>query len=53
MATYSGKLVEWDKALNCGLNLQPTAYSWDTLPKSLPDANGQYKIAVPGVTKYY
>lgn len=53
MATYSGKLVEWDKALNCGLNLQPTAYSWDTLPLSLPDANGQYKIAVPGVTKFY
>ncbi len=53
MATYSGKLVEWDKALNCGLNLQPTAYSWDTLPKSLPDANGQYKIAVPGITKFY
>ena len=53
MATYSGKLVEWDKALNCGLNLQPTAYTWNTLPQSLPDANGQYKIAVPGITKYY
>jgi predicted dehydrogenase len=53
MATYSGKLVEWDKALNCGLNLQPTAYTWNTLPQSLPDANGQYKVAVPGVTKFY
>lgn len=53
MATYSGKMVEWDKALNCGLNLQPSAYTWDTLPQSLPDANGQYKIAVPGVTKFY
>ena len=53
MATYSGKLVEWDKALNCGLNLQPTAYTWNTLPQSLPDANGQYKIAIPGVTKFY
>jgi len=53
MATYSGKLVEWDKAMNCGLNLQPSAYTWDTLPQSLPDTNGQYKIAVPGVTKYY
>ena len=53
MATYSGKLVEWDKALNCGLNLQPSAYNWNTLPQSLPDANGQYKIAVPGVTKFY
>lgn len=53
MATYSGKLVEWDKALNCGLNIQPSAYTWNTLPQSLPDANGQYKIAVPGATKYY
>jgi len=53
MATYSGQVVEWDKALNCGLNLQPTAYTWDTLPKSLPDADGKYKIAVPGVTRFY
>ncbi len=53
MATYSGQMVEWDKALNCGMNLQPSAYTWDTLPQSLPDANGQYKIAVPGQTKYY
>ncbi|MEY2586790.1 MAG: hypothetical protein RLY11_639 [Bacteroidota bacterium] len=53
MATYSGQVVEWDKALNCGLNLQPSAYTWDTLPKSLPDENGRYNVAVPGVTKFY
>lgn len=53
MATYSGQMIEWDKALNCGMNLQPSAYTWDTLPQSLPDANGRYKIAVPGQTKYY
>jgi len=53
MATYSGQVVEWDKALNCGLNLQPTAYTWDALPKSLPDANGNYKVAIPGMTKFY
>ena len=53
MATYSGQVVEWDKALNCGMNLQPSAYTWDTLPKSLPDADGKYKIAVPGVTRFY
>jgi predicted dehydrogenase len=52
-ATYSGQVIEWDKALNCGLNLQPSAYTWDTLPKSLPDENGKYKVAVPGVTKFY
>jgi predicted dehydrogenase len=53
MATYSGQVVEWDKALNCGLNLQPTTYAWDALPKTLPDANGNYKVAVPGMTKFY
>ena len=52
-ATYSGQVIEWDKALNCGQNLQPSAYTWDTLPKSLPDENGKYKVAVPGVTKFY
>jgi predicted dehydrogenase len=53
MATYSGQVVEWDKALNSGMNLQPSAYTWDTLPKSLPDKDGFYKVAVPGVTKFY
>jgi predicted dehydrogenase len=53
MATYSGQVVEWDKAMNCGLNLQPSAYTWDTLPQSLPNADGFYKVAVPGVTKFY
>ena len=53
MATYSGQVVEWDKALNCGLNLQPEKYAWDAMPKTLPDENGKYKIAVPGVTKFY
>ena len=53
MATYSGQVVEWDKAMNCGLNLQPSAYTWDTLPQSLPDADGFSKVAVPGVTTFY
>jgi predicted dehydrogenase len=52
MATYTGNVVEWDAALNSGLNLQPDSYDWKTLPKVLPDANGFYPIAVPGVTKF-
>ena len=52
MATYSGQVVEWDKALNSGLNLQPDKYDWSAMPKVLPDANGFYPVAVPGVTKY-
>ena len=53
MATYSGKLVEWDKALNSGLSLAPKQYAWDAPPPVLPDANGMYAVAVPGVTKFY
>lgn len=52
MATYSGQVVDWDKAINCGLNLQPKAYDWNAMPQPIPDADGHYPIAIPGVTKY-
>lgn len=53
MATYSGVSIEFDKALNSGLSLQPSRYAWDAEMPSRPDANGLYPIAVPGVTKYF
>ena len=52
MATYSGQVIDWDKAINSNLNLQPEKYAWDASPRSVPDANGYYAIAVPGVLKY-
>ena len=52
MATYSGQIVEWDKAINSGLDLHPKAYTWDTVPPVTPDAEGYYAVAKPGVTKY-
>jgi predicted dehydrogenase len=52
MATYSGQVIEWDKALNSGINLQPKAYAWDAQPAVLPNGDGFYPIAVPGVTKF-
>lgn len=52
MATYSGKVVEWDKALNSSIDLSPKQYAWDALPQSLPDPKtGLYAIAIPGVTE--
>jgi len=51
MATYSGQVVEWDKAINSGINLQPARYDWDALPPVLPNDDGYYPIATPGVTK--
>lgn len=51
MATYSGQLIEWDEALNSQVDLMPEKLAWDALPKSLPDANGLYKLPVPGQTE--
>ena len=53
MATYSGELIEWNQALNSGINLLPDNFDWNTMPKVLPDANGYYPVAIPGVTKYF
>ncbi len=52
LATYSGQLVEWDKAINSGLDLHPKVYAWDATPPVVPDANGYYAVAIPGVSKY-
>jgi len=50
MATYSGKVIEWDAALKSDINLFPDKLDWDANPKVTPDADGLYKIAVPGQT---
>jgi predicted dehydrogenase len=52
MATYSGQVVEWDKAINSGLNLQPKVYDWNAAPPVLPNDDGMYPVATPGVTRY-
>ena len=52
MATYSGQIVHWDKAINSGLDLHPKAYDWAAATPVVPNADGYYPVAVPGVTKY-
>ena len=52
LATYSGQIMDWDKAINSGLDLHPKIYEWNALPPVLPNADGFYPIAIPGVTKY-
>jgi myo-inositol 2-dehydrogenase/D-chiro-inositol 1-dehydrogenase len=51
MATYSGKVLEWDAALNSNIDYFPTELSWDATPKSLPNADGWYNHPVPGKTQ--
>ncbi|WP_149244802.1 Gfo/Idh/MocA family protein [Dyadobacter sp. 32] len=50
MATYSGKMIKWDEALNSNINLFPDKLAWDASPKILPGPDGLYPVAVPGKT---
>ncbi len=50
MATYSGKVIDWDEALNSKIDLMPKVFAWDANPPTLPDKDGRYPIAVPGKT---
>ncbi len=52
MATYSGQMVDWDKAINSGIDIHPKIYDWNALPPIVPNADGYYPIAIPGVTKF-
>lgn len=48
MATYSGKVVEWDAALNSTVETMPKNLAWDATPLVLPGEDGMYPRAVPG-----
>jgi predicted dehydrogenase len=52
MATYTGKVITWEHAMNSKEDLSPSSYTWDGQPPILPDENGKYPIAIPGVTKF-
>ncbi|MCH7687777.1 MAG: Gfo/Idh/MocA family oxidoreductase, partial [Planctomycetes bacterium] len=52
LATYSGKKVEWEKAINSEVSLMPEVFDFEAEPPVIPDPEtGLYPVAVPGVTK--
>jgi myo-inositol 2-dehydrogenase / D-chiro-inositol 1-dehydrogenase len=53
MATYSGKLIEWDDSINSKVQIMPETVTWDMAPPVVPDADGNYPIATPGRTQPY
>ena len=48
MATYSGKLIEWESAMNADEKLVPDNLSWGSTAPVLPDNQGKYKVPIPG-----
>ena len=53
MAAESGKLVTWDEAFASDLELAPglDQLTMDSNPPVMPDAQGRYPVAMPGMTK--
>ena len=51
MATYSGKVVSWDEALQSELSLAPDRYDFNGTPPVLPGKDGIYPCAIPGATR--
>jgi myo-inositol 2-dehydrogenase / D-chiro-inositol 1-dehydrogenase len=53
MACESGRMITWDEALNSDLELAPGLenLTLDSPAPVMPDAKGQYPIAMPGQTK--
>ena len=53
MAAESGKEITWDQAIQSNLELAPglDRYTMDSNPPVMPDAQGHYPIAIPGMTK--
>ena len=52
MATYSGQMIEMDKAIHSGIDIHPKIYDWNATPPVVPNEDGYYPVAIPGVTKY-
>jgi myo-inositol 2-dehydrogenase / D-chiro-inositol 1-dehydrogenase len=51
MATYTGKTISWEEALNSAVSLNPDDFenlTWQSMPKSLAASDGFYPVAVPG-----
>ncbi|MBN2293294.1 MAG: Gfo/Idh/MocA family oxidoreductase [Pirellulales bacterium] len=53
MATYSGKIVTWEDAMNSKLDLSPDGYAWNSTPQPKPGPEGIYPCAMPGITKAF
>ncbi|MBS0208373.1 MAG: Gfo/Idh/MocA family oxidoreductase [Planctomycetes bacterium] len=52
MATYTGRTVTWDEGFKSTKTLMPEQITgWDTMPLTLPSAEGYYKLPAPGLLR--
>jgi myo-inositol 2-dehydrogenase / D-chiro-inositol 1-dehydrogenase len=49
---FTGQAITWDQAINSNHSFVPSKYALDGTPPVVPGADGQYPIAMPGVTPF-
>ncbi len=52
MVNYTGQALTYEEALDSSEELAPADYGWDADPPILPDEEGRYPVAMPGVTPF-
>ena len=52
MVAYTGKRITWDEAMNSKETLGLDKYSMDATPPVVPNKDGKYELAMPGVTPF-
>ena len=50
LCTYSGKMIDWKDALASNVSLQPKVYDFKMDPPVMPNPDGTYAVAVPGMS---
>jgi len=51
--THTGQEITWQAALDSKVQANPERYVLDADPPTKPGSDGNYPIAVPGVTKFF
>jgi predicted dehydrogenase len=52
-ACYTGQLITWDQAMSCPYVITPQRLAMDADPPTMPDAQGNYALPTPGITKFF
>ena len=52
-ACYTGQKLTWDEMLKSEKSYRPSSYDWDGQPWNMPDAEGRFKVQVPGLGQVY
>ncbi|MDZ7649041.1 MAG: hypothetical protein U5K54_18780 [Cytophagales bacterium] len=53
VATYTGQVVKFEKALNSGMTIVPTKFDFNAQPPIVPNKKGSSPVAIAGVTRNY